>query len=181
MRENTIPKQEIKITTRGFKVTEGIQEKVHNKIVPLNKFVKGSKNVKVNLKKDKAGSTATIMVSIGKKFIKVQSTSGDLYKSIDNASQKLKNQMSKLSKASERSQRRHSIRYSHFDYPSQRVQLEEVFGEILPYELKEQTHRYSIGKEPMTEEEAFKALVKSKKQYFIYVDEESFEQSYVTA
>ena len=112
--KNNIPNKKITIetTTRGFKITEGIKSKVENKVNPLSKLVRGNKTLKVTMKKEKNISTTSFLFYAGDQFIKVSATSNDLYDSIDKATKKLKNQLSKLSKSSEFAQSRYSLRYS---------------------------------------------------------------------
>lgn len=187
MKQTTIPKNEMKIEiqSRGFKLTEAIQAKVEEKVTSLQHFVRGQKLVKVNLSTDKSGNTVVIRMYVGKRFMKVQAVSNDLYKSIDIATGKMKNQMSKLSKSFERSQVRNSIRYTPYNYPSAKVNLKAVFEEVMPEEiadeLRDQPNKYAVGQKPMSYEDAMFELESLNKEFFIFIDEGTFEQTYVAA
>lgn len=179
MKQTNIP--EIKIVSRDFKATDSIKQRVEEGLSKQLKKLKDIKAAVVTLTKTKGTYGVQILLHTKGPVIKVKSNSFDTYTAIDDSIDKLKNQLSRRSKKGERSQKRHTLRYAPYANPSLEIDLDEVFGKILPLELKRKRKKYAVAEKILSETEALLELKKSKKKYLIYINSNSLNNTYVTA
>lgn len=172
---------EIRIVSKDFKATDSIKQRIEKGLSKQLEKLKGIKVAVATLTKTKGTYGVQILLHTNGRVIKVKSNSFDFHAAIDDSIDKLKNQLSRRSKKGERAQRRHTLRYAPYSNPSLEINLDEVFGEILPLELKRKRNKYAVVEKILSENEALLELKKSKKKYLIYINSNSLNNTYITA
>lgn len=170
----TVIKEEIKITivSKDFKVTETIRNKVEEKVSTLDKFSKKNKQARVKLENIKGTFIVTIIMKLKGKVLKTIASSEDLHKSIDLATENMKNQMSKLPKIPKKKQKNFkSIRT--LKAPIKKNKDKRVYSK--------QRFLNDDSLKPMFKTEAEMQMKLNGLKTFHYIDAETFKPSKIRA
>lgn len=159
---------EITIVSKDFELTETIKNKIEEKVSNLNKYSKKEKTAKVKLESVKGTYTVTIIMIVKNKILKSKVSSEDLYKSIDLATENIKNQLSRLPRIPKGKQR-------HFKKAKKDIILMNVPKGNNP--RKRFLQDESI--KPMFKEEAKIQMELNGLKNFHYIDGETFKPSVI--
>lgn len=156
----------INILSKDFDLSDAIQMKIIRKMESLDKYMKGKKDVQVILSTESSGHKIEVVMETKSKTLRTQSTTEDLYKSIDLISDNLKHQLSDLSKSCESKDKnnRHSIRY--MEYKS-KIQTDESEPKIVKRKI--------VPAKPMYEDEAILQMETLNHRSFIFINAETFK------
>lgn len=156
----------INILSKDFDLSDAIEIKIMRKMESLDKYMKGKKDVQVILSTEPSGHKVEVIMKTKSKTLKAQSTTEDLYKSIELISDNLKHQLSNLSKSLESKDKnnRHSIRYMEYD---SKTQTDENEPKIVKRKI--------VSAKPMYEDEAILQMETLNHRSFIFINAETFK------
>lgn len=173
--KTTIPSttntKELKITivSRDFELTKNIKNKIEEKVSNLNKYSRKEKTARIKLESVKGTYTVTIIMNVKNKILKSKVSSEDLYKSIDLATENMKNQLSRLPRIPKRKQRN----------------FKSTKKNVLPMNVQKSNNpnkRFLQDEslKPMFKEEAkMQMLLNGGFESFHYIDGETFKPSVI--
>lgn len=153
----------LKITSKDFKVTEGIEQKISSQLIKIEKFVKDDTLVDVVLKKTPNGFNTEIVLNYKGYNVKIEDTKIDLYDSMDAVADKLVRKLKQYKEqTNHKKHSKESIKSAWIDVVEDKS-----------FEEKRVVKRKHLPYKPMFEEEAFLQMELLKHDFFVFLNAET--------
>ncbi|MCQ2978906.1 MAG: ribosome-associated translation inhibitor RaiA [Clostridia bacterium] len=161
----------IKLTGKNIDLTDGLKERVDDKMSKLDKYFNKDVDAQVTLKVQKLDQIAEVTIPLKGTILRAEVKDKDMYNSIDTVVSKLEKQLQKF---------RSKLRDKHRD--------DNVFvGPMIEDDKDEYAEEIQISKEkhfefrPMSDEEAIMQLNLLDHDFYVYKDTKDFKVRVVYA
>lgn len=155
----------IKINSKGVKITKGMKEAIETKFEVLEKFL-GNEQIRVSISTIKKDINVCVIVIYDGKLVKIEKTDSDFYNLIYDIGDRLKDKLEKLHTKRTKKMKDQENALHKLDYDSESEEKEFINQEIISKKKK-------ISLVPMTPEEAIEEMEKLGHESFLFLNMET--------